>query len=358
MTAESRTTALRIAQVAPLWASVPPTRYGGIEQVMYHLIDALSTKEHNVTLIGSGDCKTKGDLITVCPANLMRMMKDGEAYSYEHYAAMAVAEALRRSNDFDVIHFHVMPSWIPVAATTATASIFTLHTLLSNDDMRVMSKYPSVGTAGISQRQLSRMRENKRNKDIPVVYNGLDFNDFTPCFEPGRYLAFLGRMSPSKNPKGAISIAYKAGIPLLLAGEPLAGEEDYFNIEIRPRIDGKNVVWLGPLDFREKNKFLADAAALLFPIEWEEPFGMVMIEAMACGTPVLALSRGSVPEVIDNGITGFYAYSIDDLAELVGSAVSLNRRNIRRFAEGRFSHVGMAEKYIELYRRLLVHVSD
>jgi glycosyltransferase involved in cell wall biosynthesis len=279
-------------------------------------------------------------------------MARGDAYAFEHYANAVVAEALRRASEFDVIHYHLTPGWIPLASLAATPSLFTLHTCAVKDDEWAFGRYPGVEVAAISRFQIAET-EARLGRSFPVVYNGCDFGAFEPNFEPGRYLAFLGRMSHAKNPAGAIAIARACGLPLVLAGQPQNGEEErYFAEEVKPHIDGERVRWLGPVNHPQKAEFLRNASALLFPIQWDEPFGLVMIEAMACGTPVVGVKRGSVGEVVSPGLTGFTGAAPGDLADLVPRALALDRRVVRSTAEARFGFGTMVDSYLELYRAM------
>ncbi len=349
----TKKTSLRIAQVAPLWTRIPPTTYGGIELLMKLLVDELAGRGHEVTLFASGDCFTAGKLHPVTELNLTETIERGEAYCYEYYTSAAMAEVLARAGEFDVIHYHLSPAWLPLAATTRTPGLFTIHTCPHIDDEFVFRRWPQVAVNGISRSQM-RTAEVKTGREFPVVYNGCDFRAYEPSYEPGHYLAYLGRMSLEKNPLDAIRIARTAGLPIVLAGQPQnAREQQYFAEQIQPLIDGDTVRWLGPVNHAQKMELLRGAAALLFPIQWEEPFGLVMIEAMACGTPVVAHRRGAVAEVIDDGITGFHAGVIDALAELVPRARELDRRQVRAHAERRFGHRAMVDAYLALYARLL-----
>jgi glycosyltransferase involved in cell wall biosynthesis len=343
---------LRIAQVSPLWTSVPPANYGGIELLLKLLVDDLVAKGHAVTLFGTGDCRTKGELVSVADACITEMMARGDAYAYEHYANAAVAEALRRASEFDVIHYHLTPAWIPLASVSGRASLFTLHTCAVKDDEWAFARYPEVEVACISRFQIAETAA-RLGRVFPVVYNGCDFGAYSPVYEPGQYLAFLGRMSHAKNPAGAIAIAKAVGMPLVLAGQPQnAEEEHYFAQEVKPHIDGEQVRWIGPVNHAQKEELLQHASALVFPIQWDEPFGLVMIEAMACGTPVLGVRRGSVGEVVTEGVTGFSASLPGELTELVEAAVRLDRRTVRVEAEAKFGYRKMVDSYVELYRRL------
>ena len=340
---------LRIAQVSPLWTRIPPVNYGGIELLLKLHVDELVERGNEVTLFATADCQTRGTLYSVADACLTELMARGEAYAFEHYANAVVAEALRRSSEFDVIHYHLTPGWIPLASLSSTPSLFTLHTCAVKDDEWAFGRYPDVEVAAISRFQIAET-EARLGRSFPVVYNGCDFDAFDPCFEQGQYLAFLGRMSHAKNPAGAIAIARECGLPLVLAGQPQNGEEqEYFAREVEPHIDGKKIRWLGPVNHAQKAEFLRNAAALLFPIQWDEPFGLVMIEAMACGTPVVGVKRGSVGEVVTPGVTGYTGAAPGELAALVGLALGLDRRGVRSKAESQFGFRVMVDRYLDLY---------
>ncbi len=344
---------LRIAQVAPLWTPIPPTTYGGIELVVHLLGEELVRRGHQVTLFASGDSKTSGKLRSVCERNLLDLMTDCEASVYEYYTNAIVTEALLAAEEFDVIHFHVGPQWVPMGALCKAPALFSLHTFLSEDDQWVVKRYPRVPLCAISRFQVTSVGGGQ---EIPVVYNGCDFDAYDPCYEPGRYLAFLGRMSFDKNPLDAIRIAKAVGLPLLLAGRPQDAEEsEYFETQIKPLIDGERVRYLGPVNHAQKNELLRGAAALLFPVQWAEPFGLVMIEAMACGTPVVACDLGAVREVVDPGVTGFYHESVGELADLTRLAIGLDRAAVRRRAAERFSFQRMVDDYLKIYRGLASH---
>jgi glycosyltransferase involved in cell wall biosynthesis len=344
---------LRIAQVSPLWTRVPPVNYGGIELLLKLLVDELVDQGHSVTLFATGDCEVKGSLQSVAPACITELMSRGEAYAYEHYANAAVGEALARASEFDVLHFHLTPAWLPLAAACPKPCVFTLHTCAVKDDEWAFARYPQVEVAAISQFQIAGTAE-RLGRRFPVVYNGCDFGAFEPRYEAGEYLAFLGRMSHAKNPSGAIEIARAAGLPLVLAGQPQNAEEEvYFEREVKPHIDGKKVRWLGPVNHAQKSELLRNAAALVFPIQWDEPFGLVMIEAMACGTPVVGVRRGSVGEVVDVGVTGYTASTPEGLIECIAPTLALDRRKVRERGESRFGYREMVRCYLELYRELI-----
>ncbi len=344
---------LRIAQVAPLWTPIPPATYGGIELLLALLCDELIARGHEVTLYASGDCRTSAKLHPVIPVNLGDLMARGDALMFEYYVNAAMASVLAAQDEFDIIHCHLPPAWLPFAAAMRTPCAFTLHTSPHTDDEWVMQNFPQAAAVAISHAQVAAASERLGRK-FPVVYNGVDFAAYDASFEPGKYLAFLGRMSHEKNPLDAIHIANAAGVPIVLAGRPQnAAEETYFREKVQPLIDGERVRWVGLVNHPQKVDLLRNAAALVFPIQWDEPFGLVMIEAMACGAPVLAVRRGSVAEVVDYGVTGFTADAPGDLAPLVANACSLDRRVVRSRAAARFGHQKMVDDYLALYREMI-----
>ncbi len=343
---------VRIGVIPPLWTPVPPRTYGGVELVVHLLTEELVRQRHEVTLFGTADSRTSARLVPVCERNILDYMAHTEACVYEAYANAAVARVLARAADFDVLHFHIGMHWVPFATLSRTPCIFTVHTFASYDDRWLARNFPGVTLTGISRYQAAQLTEGTE-RQIPVVYNGCDFGAFEPGFEKGQYLAFLGRMSHDKNPLDAIRIAKRAGMPIVLAGQAQqAKEETYFENEIRPLIDGEMVRYVGPVNHEQKRQLLRNAAALVFPIQWPEPFGLVMIEAMACGTPVLARGLGSVAEVVDAGVTGYYAGEIEEMQALLAATLALDRLRVRERAEERFSAGRMVEEYVELYLRL------
>jgi glycosyltransferase involved in cell wall biosynthesis len=345
---------LRIAQVAPLWMSVPPEKYGGAELMVSWLTEELVKRGHEVTLFASADSRTAAKLRPICERNITQAMALGEAYQYESYALSAFVESLKDAASFDVIHSHIGCAFIPIAELSKTPVLHTMHAALDLvDELWILKKYPNAPIAAISRSQVARpLQEGREN--IRVIYHGCDFDQFKPSFAAGKYLAFISRMGPQKNPLGAIQVARKAGLPIVLAGKPQThAEEVYFNEQVKPLFDGRNVIYRGEVNQTEKDDFLRNASALVFPVQWEEPFGLVMIEAMACGTPVVACRRGSVPEVVDPGKTGFYADSVDELAALVPSALRLNRRAVCEHARGCFNHFRMVDDYVEAFESLV-----
>lgn len=343
---------LRIAQVAPLWMRIPPETYGGAELMVSLLTEELITNGHDVTLFASGDSETRAKLHPIGTYSVADAMSRGEAYEYEHYANASLAEALRASSNFDLIHCHLGFSRIPFGINSPIPVVHTLHTPLGIDDQWTLRRYPSVPVVAISRYQAASIP--RECKQVSVIHHGIDFGTYEVSSQPGAYLVFIARMGPQKSPLDAIRIAERAGLPLVLAGKPQNAEEErYFQEQIKPHVDGQRVRYLGPVTHMQKNELLKKAAALLFPIRGPEAFGLVMVEAMACGTPVLAFRTASVEEIVDVGVTGYTALDPETLASMVERAIALDRTTVRAHAEKRFSHTRMARDYISAYHSLV-----
>jgi glycosyltransferase involved in cell wall biosynthesis len=341
---------LRIAQVAPLWTSVPPQGYGGAELMVHWLTTALLAQGHEVTLYASLDSTTPAPLRGVVPENLIDACRAMRAYDYDVYALGQFAAAMRDIGQFDVVHCHLGPKLIPPATLLDKPVVHTVHAGLDGPDERwIIDQFPGVHIAAISESQIAHVPRDKRDA-MRVIYHGLDFDDYVFALEPREQLVFLSRMGPRKNPVAAVRVARDIGIPIILAGASQGeGEHDYFEHEVRPLVDGRNVIYVGTVSHEEKVRLLGESAAFIFPIEWSEHFGIVMIESMACGTPVVARTRGSVPEVVDQGVTGYHGHHISDLAALTKRAIELDRRRIRGHARTRFDHHRMAREYASFY---------
>jgi glycosyltransferase involved in cell wall biosynthesis len=343
---------MRIAQVASLWGRIPPATYGGIELLVHLLVEEMVRRGHEVTLYASGDSITSAKLRAVCEVNILEAMAAGTAFDYSAYANAAVARAIADASEFDVIHCHVGASWIPFVANSPAQMVHTLHTALAVDERWLLENFPMASVAAISHAQIASMPAEIRNR-MRVIYNACDIDAYGFSGSPGGYMVFLGRMGPQKNPAAAIRIARAAGLPLVMAGTPQSGEEEaYFEKEIKPFIDGRTVRYVGGVDAAAKRALLMDASVFLFPTSWNEPFGIAPVEAMASGVPVLALANGSVPEIIDQGVTGYHANSIEGLIERVDDALSLDRRAICEQTRRRFSHHRMVDDYLALYAEL------
>ena len=291
---------MKIAQVAPLIESVPPRLHGGTERIVSYLTEELVGLGHDVTLFASGDSITSAELAPCCHRALRLDPTVSDAMS--HFMMM-IDKVRERAEEFDIIHFHIDLFHFPLFRSLAARTLTTLHGRLDLGDLKSFySRFVAMPLVSISNDQRKPL---PRANFVATIQHGLPTELHRPSFEEGSYLAFLGRISPEKRPDRAIRIARAAGIPLKIAAKVDKIDEDYFRNDICPLIDdGPGVEFIGEINEREKTKFLGEAAALLFPVDWPEPFGLVMIEAMACGTPVLAFRCGSVPEIIENGVTG------------------------------------------------------
>jgi len=336
---------MRIAQVSPLHEAVPPKLYGGTERVVSYLTEELVALGHDVTLFASGDSITSARLVPAC-RRALRLAP--ECQDRVLYHLMQVDYVLQLANEFDVIHFHGDTLHYPFIRRTNLPILTTLHGRLDLSDLGPFYRhFADVPVSSIS---------NHQRRPLPwlnwrgTVLHGLPCNLLTRGTGRGGYLAFLGRISPEKGIDRAIEIAVRTGLPLKVAAKVDAVDQDYFD-SIRPLFDNALVEFIGEIGEEAKNAFLGEAMALIFPIDWPEPFGLVMIEAMACGTPVLAFRRGSVPEVIDDGITGCIVDTVDQAVKAMDRLLALDRTRCRATFEGRFSATRMANDYLNLYRQ-------
>ncbi len=339
---------MKIAQIAPLIESVPPRLYGGTERVVSYLTEELVRLGHDVTLFASGDSITGAEL-TPCCTRALRL--DPSVRDIIPYFMMMIDKVREHADEFDILHFHIDLFHFPLFRSLAGRTLTTLHGRQDLGDLKPFySRFGEMPLVSIS---------NDQRKPLPhanfvaTIHHGIPADLHRPSFEQGSYLAFLGRISPEKRPDRAIRIARAAGIPLKIAAKVDKVDEDYFRNDILPLLDGPGVEFIGEINEREKTKFLGEAAAVLFPVDWPEPFGLVMIEAMACGTPVLAFRGGSIPEVIDVGVTGNVVESEEEAIAALPAILSYDRRAVRQRFEQRFTATRMAQNYVSTYRRLL-----
>lgn len=341
---------MKVAQVAPLYEAVPPRLYGGTERVVAHLTDALVELGHEVTLFASADAETKARLV---PVRDQAIRLDPAALKSDLAAHLAqLAEVLSRADEFDVIHFHTDMLHFPFFQAMAGKTVTTLHGRLDLKDLAgVYQRWPQFPLVSISDDQ---RRPLPFASWAATVHHGVSeaIYDFHP--QSDGYLAFLGRISPEKRPDRAIAIAKATGKRLKIAAKVDAADRSYFEEQIAPLLSDPLVEFIGEIGDSEKSAFLGGADALLFPIDWPEPFGLVMIEAMACGTPVIAYACGSVPEVIDDGLTGFIVRTDAEAISAVDRLQELDRAAIRQRFEDRHSAIAMANRYLSLYNRLVV----
>ncbi|HTM57790.1 MAG TPA: glycosyltransferase family 4 protein [Candidatus Udaeobacter sp.] len=339
---------MRIAQVAPLIESVPPSLYGGTERVVSYLTEELVAAGHDVTLFATADSVTRARLVP-CAPRALRL--DRDCVDRLAHQVVMLEEVFRRLVEFDVLHFHIDYTHFPLSRLARARRITTLHGRLDIPDLiPIYREFPDEPVVSIS---------NAQRAPLPwlnwqgTVSHGLPRDLLRFGDGRGGYLAFLGRVSPEKRLDHAIEIARRAGMPLRIAAKVDPSDRDYFHQVIEPLLREPGVEYLSEIDERGKEELLGGATAMLFPIDWPEPFGMVMIESMACGTPVIAFRRGSVPEVIDEGSTGFIVGGIEEAARAVEKARKLDRRECRRTFERRFSAARMAREYVAIYQRQL-----
>ena len=340
---------MKIAQVAPLMESVPPRFYGGTERIVSYITEELVSQGHDVTLFASGDSRTRARLVP-CTGKALRLSDVKDPIPYH---LVMLDEVRRLASSFDVLHFHVDLLHYPVIRDFAWRTVTTLHGRLDLPDMHPLYR-------AFSEAPLVSISDSQRKPMPPVnwvgrIHHGLPQNLLSPpVSRHGDYLAFLGRISPEKRPDRAIEIAVRSGRELRIAAKVDKIDHGYWREEIEPLVRRHdNVHYIGEIGDAEKADFLGNASALLFPIDWAEPFGLVMIEAMACGTPVIAWQCGSVPEVVDPGVTGFVVDSVEEAVSAVGLIGNLDRRRVREVFDRRFTAGRMARDYVAIYRRLL-----
>ena len=339
---------MRIAQVAPLTEAVPPTLYGGTERVISWLTEELVALGHDVTLFASGDSVTQAKLEAMWPRALRL---DGTVRDPNALNMMTIEQVCRRSAEFDLIHFHLDYYPFSLMSRQSTPFLTTLHGRLDLPEhqptFEVFSHVPIVSISNAQRRPIPRANW------IATVPHGLPAGLLQPLPVQPHYLAFLGRISPEKRVDRAIGIAQRCGIPLKIAAKVDRADRDYFDETIKPLLANPGVEYIGEIDDGQKSEFLSGAIALLVPIDWPEPFGLVMIEAMACGAPVVAFNRGSASEIVEDGLTGFVVEDATSAAGAVREIASMSRRAVRRRFEERFTARRMAEDYVRLYRALI-----
>ncbi len=341
---------MRIAQVAPLYESVPPRTYGGTERVVHNLTETLVDLGHQVTLFASGDSVTKGELV-VGSTQSLRLNPEGPDPLIHHY--LMLEQVYRMRDQFDVVHFHVDYLHFPRTRAENLTNVSTLHGKLTISDLyplyREFSEMPVISISDSQRAPLPWLNWQD------TIYHGLPLDLFKPVAKSDGYLAFLGRISPEKGVDRAIEIAHRSGLPLKIAAKIDKVDEAYFDSVVQPLLKEHRgrVEFIGEINDAQKQDFLGGAKALLFPINWPEPFGMVMIEAMACGTPVVAFTQGSVPEVIENGSNGFAVESVEEAVRRIAEIDSIDRLGCRSYFEKHFSAVRMANDYLRVYKKLI-----
>jgi glycosyltransferase involved in cell wall biosynthesis len=354
---------MRIAQVAPPFESIPPMRYGGTERVVATLTEELVRRGHEVTLFAAGDSETSARLVPVVDQALWR--REPAYRDFAPFWALVLGKLARELDQFDLVHSHLDYFGFPLARRAPCPVVSTLHGRLDLPELQPLyAEYDDVPLVSISDAQRAPVPWANW---VATVYHGVELEKYTFNPEPGRYLAFLGRISPEKGLDRAIRVAQRVGLPLRIgARAPLPFRDDpnvradweYYENVVQPLLQGPNVELVGHVGGQEKDDLLRHAAALLVPIDWPEPFGLVMPEAMACGTPVLALCNGSVPELVRHGETGFVCQDEDELVEAVSRIDQLDRATCRAEAERRFSPEAMADAYEQVYQQMLERTGD
>jgi glycosyltransferase involved in cell wall biosynthesis len=339
---------MKIAQVSSLMEAVPPKLYGGTERIVAYLTDELVNLGHDVTLFASGDSVTSAKLEAVWP-HALRLEPNMCDYLAPH---IVLLETLARQADaFDLIHLHIDYLGYPMLQRLGVPFVTTLHGRLDLPELQplyeVFSKVPVVSISDSQREPLTQPNY------VDTIYHGLPKGLLRPGAGAAGYLAFIGRISPEKAPDAAIRIAGRAGMKIKIAAKVDKVDREYFERVVEPLLSQPHVEFIGEIDDSRKSDFLGNAAGLLFPIAWREPFGLAMIEAMACGTPVIAMRNGSVPELVEEGITGFIVESEDEAVRAVAALPTLDRRGVRQRFEDRFTARRMAEDYVALYHRLI-----
>ncbi len=339
---------MRIAQIAPLQEPVPPTLYGGTERVVHGLTEELVRRGHEVVLFASGDSQTTARLVPCCARGLRL---DPAVHDYVAYTIRQLGKVSRLAGEFDLIHNHIDYFAFPYSRLIRTPMVTTTHGRLDLPEVAdVFADFPEVRLVSISDAQRAPL---PRAHWLATVYNGIHLQHFTLREAPGRYLAFLGRISPEKRPDRAIEIARAVDMPLRIAAKVDPADEAYFMHAIKPLLRAPQVEYVGEIDEAQKDAFLGEAYAYLFPIDWPEPFGITMVEAMACGTPVIAMGCGSVPEVVAHGRTGFVCRTLAEMIAAVAEVPRLDRRACRAHVAARFSVERMADAYEAVYRQMV-----
>jgi glycosyltransferase involved in cell wall biosynthesis len=359
---------LRIAQIAPPWITIPPKNYGGTESVIYNLVEELVAQGHDVTLFAPGDAKTSARLVSFFPTSLLAEKVEWSMHLKAFYHLQKSLEHVR-AHQFDIVHTHLSSGsdlyLLPLTAYLETPHVSTLHShspfdhspggRVGDADRYYMDWAPSVPIVAISES--ARAQEKLPFHFVDVVYNGIEMRQFPPPSKKrGDYLVWLGRFVPEKGPHLAIETAKRAQVPLVLAGtidRYMKVSVDYFQEQIKPQIDNEQIKYIGPVNMKRKVSLLSRARGFLNPIEWAEPFGMVMVEAMALGCPVISFAQGAAPEIVADGKTGFLVQNLDEMVQSIPKIEQIDREATRLHVEGHFSTQVMAEKYTQVYEKVI-----
>lgn len=345
---------MKIAIVAPIEESVPPIKYGGTELVVNNLIEELVKLGHEITLFASGDSLTSAKLVPIFVRSLRSIPETANDSKlreiYKYYSIGQLISYLQKGN-FDIVHNHIGWRFLMFEKCFSIPMVTTLHGPLSiYYQQDIFNKSRNSNYISISMSQRKPMPEINF---IANVYNGIEINKFKQNYKPNDYFAFLGRMSPEKGPVQAIQVAKKAGVKLIMAAKIDLVDEEYFKKEVEPLIDDDQIKFIGEIDHEEKVAFLGNSKGLIAPIQWEEPFGLFFTEAMACGAPVFAMRRGSVPEIVVDGKTGFICDSVEEMAEKIKKVDEIDRKECFEHVKKNFSSEKMASDYVLAYKKIL-----
>ena len=337
---------MRIAQLAALIERIPPKRYGGIERFVHYLTEELVRRGHNVTLFATADSETKGNLVSSAPHPLREMyVADTAAFSL-----LNVARAYKSAGKFDIIHNQLDYYALPTAALSHTPTVTTLHGPINLENKHIYEEYKDQNFVSISNAQ--RKGANHLNW-LANIYHGIPVNKFPFGPKPKDFLLYVGRISLEKGTHIAMDVAMALNKKLIIAAKLDKADVDYFNQYVAPRLYNENITWIGEVGDRERNKLMSDAICLLHPVTWPEPFGLTMVEAMACGCPVIAFREGSIPEVVQNNKTGFVVEKEKEMVHAVEKIKSISRKYCRAYVEKKFNLKKMADHYEKLYYEIV-----
>lgn len=339
---------MRIAQVAPIVERVPPKKYGGTERVVHSLTEELVKRGHEVTLFASGDSKTSAKLISVYPKSL-REVKLKDLYGQNIWTMLNIGLAYSQADSFDIIHDHVGHPSLPTANISPTPVVMTLHGAFTAENKRIFETLKKPYFVSISE---SQAKSAPNVNYAGNVYNGLPMENYPFSEENDGYLLFVGRISMEKGVHHAIEVAQYLDLPLIIAAKLESVDLPYFNEYVGPRLS-ENIKWIGEVDEAERNILMSKALCFLHPVTWKEPFGLTMIEAMACGCPVVALNKGSIPEVVENGRSGYVVNDIDEMIDAVNHIKRIDRAECRQYSLENFSATRMAEGYEKIYEKII-----
>lgn len=337
---------MKIAQVAPLWIPVPPYTYGGTELIVSWLCDELIRRGHEVTLFATEDSKTKADLIPIWPKSLWRAKLKAPHAVF----SLLYEKLLSLQDQFDIVHDHCEFYTTPYTKFLKPKIVTTLHHPLTEETIILYKKFPNINFVTISENQ---RKSGPGINIVKTIYNGLPLEKYQLNLEPKDYILWLSKVAPEKGIAEAIDVAKLSGENLIISGNILPDFGDYFNFRIKPLVDGKQIQFVGASDFGKKIELLKNAKAFVFPIKRKEPFGLVVIEAMACGTPVIAFSEGAMPELIEDGKTGFLVNSVEEACQALKKIKQIARVDCRKHIEKNFNLRRMVNRYEKLYKKIL-----